>query len=1547
MNRIPPAFFLFVLLGLFSSYAAAQQCGGAPSLSATAGPELGQVTLVYTGVEGSNGTYVLNGRPIEGQYGDSFGGASGLLPGQTVTQTTAYYGSSAQMSVNMTYVFRVSTMVCGVGVQSGEQSVTIPDIGYPSLSLSVENGNQVHLSWPSVNGASTYCVEVLRIDQGGTWDLPLGCFPYTPNTAQYNYTYTPAFTSSAYCFAVRARRDGSDHRSGTECISWSPDQGWGRDCKGVGKPVNVTNGNMYIDHTDHLLPGPAGGIGIARTYNSMDQSAGLFGWGWTSPLDERVAVMNNFVLRLAMDDGRAVYLARQDLVSPYRSATPSFFGQIVRNADNSYTLTMPDGTVHQYDAAGKILWHRDRNNNQTTFNYASGVLTGIIDPFGRALIVNINANGYVGSISDTLGTIATYAYDPAFPSRLLTVTYQGGFKYQFEYDSTTVPGKVFIKTVKDADGRILETHLYDSQGRAFTSEVAGGNEKYTLDFAHANDAANPYTKVTDALLRETKHYIDRSHGRNAIVRVEGNCACGSGTELTSYEYDAKLNLKKLTQKVSDTLDRVTTFEYDASGNMTKQTDPWGTETFTYNAFNELLAYRDRVDSQASNPPVNTVANTYNATGDLLTATRRNVLADGSIRNETTTLTYPATGNRGLPDSVRDARDNTTNLKWFATSGLLQEIEDPYGKKTNFTYDARGRAATQKHTVTVPGNPTPVDLITTYTYVDNYTEADDDNVTRTHSRVEVTYPNGDAVKHRFDTRGLLDRATDERGKITRYAYDDARRLTQVTDPLGHARQFGYDPMSNRTSYTDPLGKVTNYERDAFDRLAKITYPAKEAGATRLFETFEYDKIGRPTKHFDTANRPTQYAYDDATRTNTVTNPEMEATTVKYNQRFQTTEVRDALNQTYTFTYDPLGRLLSQTRAGASISYEYDPNGNRTKRTDYAGRVTNYTFDKLNRLTRTEYDNNNPAESPANPVDKLASNYAYDEISRLTSATNEAGTVSFKYDGRNRLINTTDVFGHAIDYEYERTTTLNQKRLKFDGSLHAKYDFDDAGRLLALTNSADNSAISFGYDNEDKPISRTYPNGVTTTYDYFDDDQLKRLKDASSAATLFDRQYTYNTAKQIDTITELSGTRTFTYDLVDRLKTVTASNNQNESYTYDLVGNRTASHRSTTYGYQTGQFNQLITTAGATYTFNGNGNTATKSEDSQFWRYSWDGENRLVQASNRKDFVRYRYDALGRRVQRTLGYGKESTRFVYDGADVLADDNAGTLTKYQNGLGVDEKLRVQTGTDVKYFLADHLGSTNGLADSTGAVTGSNSYDAFGNPTNAAFPTRYQYTGREYDAFSGFYYYRARVYDPNLGRFASEDPIGFRGRDINLYGYVKNQPLFFRDPRGLMPGEEVLRDPNILQGLAAAASTVGAYVAAAAPPVAVAGAGLGIGYAIGYYPGQLSARYFYPDQFPETRIHPIPFPNHSDTVGKFSKPEPYCQSTPQPIPFYRTPTTTWPDSEPNRDGCAEEWSRAYEICASAMLGGIRGITGGHTDEYSCAKGLVSQRCGGNRVE
>ena len=145
---------------------------------------------------------------------------------------------------------------------------------------------------------------------------------------------------------------------------------------------------------------------------------------------------------------------------------------------------------------------------------------------------------------------------------------------------------------------------------------------------------------------------------------------------------------------------------------------------------------------------------------------------------------------------------------------------------------------------------------------------------------------------------------------------------------------------------------------------------------------------------------------------------------------------------------------------------------------------------------------------------------------------------------------------------------------------------------------------------------------------------------------------------------------------------------------------------------------------------------------------------------------------------------STNFVYDGQDVVKDLNSdGSTVDYLNGPGIDNKIR-QTSTvkhkTTLYYTADHLGSTTALTNDKGHIVDEIEYDAFGNSTGSD-DTRYDYSGRERDPLTGLLYYRARWYDPKLGRFISEDPIGLAG-GMNQFAYAGNNPQNAKDPTGL---------------------------------------------------------------------------------------------------------------------------------------------------------------------
>jgi RHS repeat-associated protein len=143
-------------------------------------------------------------------------------------------------------------------------------------------------------------------------------------------------------------------------------------------------------------------------------------------------------------------------------------------------------------------------------------------------------------------------------------------------------------------------------------------------------------------------------------------------------------------------------------------------------------------------------------------------------------------------------------------------------------------------------------------------------------------------------------------------------------------------------------------------------------------------------------------------------------------------------------------------------------------------------------------------------------------------------------------------------------------------------------------------------------------------------------------------------------------------------------------------------------------------------------------------------------------------------------------MYDGQNLAGEYNsAGQLTRrYVFGPGVDAPLVQYEGavtTAKSWLYANQQGSIVALANVTGATTGSQAYGPFGETAGTPV-SRFGYTGQQYLAPLGLYYYKARMYSPTLGRFLQTDPIGTKD-DLNLYAYVKNNPVNFTDPTGLL--------------------------------------------------------------------------------------------------------------------------------------------------------------------
>jgi RHS repeat-associated protein len=370
-------------------------------------------------------------------------------------------------------------------------------------------------------------------------------------------------------------------------------------------------------------------------------------------------------------------------------------------------------------------------------------------------------------------------------------------------------------------------------------------------------------------------------------------------------------------------------------------------------------------------------------------------------------------------------------------------------------------------------------------------------------------------------------------------------------------------------------------------------------------------------------------------------------------------------------------------------------------------------------------------------------------------------------------------------------------------------------------SDAGTFNFAYDSVGRRVKMSLSNRTFTNYNYDAGSRLTNLTHKTSSGSIIDSfGFTHDEVGNRVTKTETDKKYTYSYDAVYRLLQALPTDHkgrheydhETETFSYDSVGNRLKGPKKRDdYTYNKG--NQLTSDRWHTYEHDKNGNLIKKTDlhGGEIYTYAYDYENRLtkveIQRGHKVKIVTFTYDPFGRRISKSVHREeieendhdgdshddhekRRTTYYFYDNENIIMEYNQkGKVTaRYVHGLGIDEPLAVEKGRHAYYYHADGLGSIVGLTNQWGRVVQRYDYDSFGNmkPHWHLIKQPYTYTGREYDTETGLYYYKARYYHAKIGRFLSKDPIGLVG-GINLYTYVVNNPINFRDPFGLY-GEDV---------------------------------------------------------------------------------------------------------------------------------------------------------------
>jgi RHS repeat-associated protein len=1091
----------------------------------------------------------------------------------------------------------------------------------------------------------------------------------------------------------------------------------------------------------------------------------------------------------------------------------------------------------------KLTQIADPYGNQLNFTYTGSNLTSVNDNLGISGRTGLTLTYYAGNqlkdITDWSGRKWSYVYDTY--GNLQSVINPIPKTIQYAYSPAAGHNLALVTLPESRGGTpVTTTFNYYQNGKTFNYSNSLGHTE-TMDY----DLYRKSTRVTDprgfireyeydsnglmTKLTEPDNGIHQFNNTSDMLRYKKTDGLGYNT---TYSYRT---------------DHAVTGASDTGGNVTQETDTLAnTLQYGYGVYDQVTTVKDKNgNTRTMAYYATTNASAGAVAGKLQSVTLGSLNGTTNVLLQSYTYNPDGTVKQMVEqiDPANSTRKRITDYVWENNKGLnLQSVTvsgSGQSAQTTFGYDALGRrqTATQWRRNS-PSDPTLIGLTTTYTYdtldrvtqitdpLGNYMETvyDGDGkvylVKGHYKKPDSTFDVRIVSTRTYDAADRLSTDTDIYGRVTQFAYDEAGNLIQTTDPNGHVTRFEYDAMNRRTAAID----ANDYKSTTVYDLAG--HPVQVVNALGKTVTTAYDQLGRPVTLTDPLGYQTTFAYDSNGNVTKMTDANANAGL----------QPKNSYGATLYKMYDELNRVKSETDAlGGVTSYTYDLLGNITSVTDAEGRITYFDFDDLGRLIKVR---DTLVEAP---TDK-ATTFTYYETGNVLTRTKRSGaTATYTLDVLNRLAQalysssagsiteTTvyDIYGNKYtvgnpDVTYTYAYDLkNRPTLKIDGraSKSLSYTYDPAGNIATKTNYDGSTTeyrydsanrlvsernqeyleVSYQYDGAGRLLNRILSNGAMTGYTWDDGNRLASLTNTSAIGTIVNSaSYVRDRLGNIISQTDASGTTTFIYDALYRLSNADYPGTTNDqSFTYDKVGNRkTMTKAGTTLVYVLDVDNRLkeIHQGTATgplqnsYIYDDDGNLTTKK----------DGVGTILQslffdAKGRPNNIQgnsYKYDPYDYRIYKFDSHGNQT--YLLEGEHLEGVMNGSTwLAKYFRGAVIDEIVNGfqnnTSGVWTNYtFHHDALQSVLGLSGHEGSVLQTIQYGPFGDKTattGSANNNYLHFTGREEDTDNGLYYFRARYYDPTIGRFITEDPKGF-GAGVNFYAYAQNNPINANDPYGFYP-------------------------------------------------------------------------------------------------------------------------------------------------------------------